>query len=97
MCHRKAEMSLLGKSIEGTINFYEKQRAYKTRERRNTIMKCSWWHYWRRKGHITKKQVDNFRSIDSSICYDNREFTIEEGFNIQSVVLYEKSGAFLEH
>lgn len=38
-----------------------------------------WWNYWRRKGHVPKKRVENYRSLDCSWCYDKREYPLEEG------------------
>jgi hypothetical protein len=42
-------------------------------------MARSWWHYWRRIGHIPKKRVEAYKSIDSSALYDIRTYPLEEG------------------
>ena len=42
-------------------------------------MARSWWWYWRNKGHITKERINRYRSIDSSVLYDNRKCDFREG------------------
>ncbi len=49
-----------------------------------------WYHYWKRKGHISKGLESAYRKIDSSCLYDNRggsfnagEENIVHGYNIK--------------
>ncbi len=38
-----------------------------------------WYHYWKRKGHISKGLESAYRKIDSSYLYDNREVAFNAG------------------
>lgn len=42
-------------------------------------MTRSWWHYWRSIGHVPKKRVESYRSIDCCTLYDNRKYPFQEG------------------
>ena len=38
-----------------------------------------WYHYWQRKGHVSKKITESFREIDCGYIYDNSISKVSEG------------------
>ncbi len=42
-------------------------------------MTRSWCHYWRKIGHVPKRRVESYRSIDCATPYNNRKYPLAEG------------------